>query len=235
MAELILRPINDAIKTSHSCSSGSTAYILVNEEVADDDSTYIYQTLSTDSASAGSWFNIEIPDIRNFKLLSFETCARAKATSKKSSDTKVLIHYLYINGKFIQLGIYGNLSDKYTNFYRPYDDNKDAEKLGALIGKTFEKFSDTGITGFGISTSGVKGASKNDDFEMRVTQAWLKITYEEVLEPDPGTSTSIYLKQNGAYAQAKAIWKKTNGVWVKQTDTATLKNEMKNMNLKASN
>lgn len=219
MAELILRPIHDAIKTSHSCSSGSTAYILVNEEVADDDSTYIYQTLSKDSAAAGSWFNIEIPDIRNFKLLSLETCARAKATSKKSSDTKVLIHYLYINGTFKQLGIYGDLSNEYTNFFRPYDDN-DAERYGALIGKTFEKFSDTGITGFGISTSGLKGASKNDDFEMRVTQAWLKITYEEVPEPEPGTSTSIYLKQNGAYAQAKAIWKKTNGVWDKTDKTA---------------
>ena len=33
-------------------------------------------------------------------------------------------------------------------------------------------------------------------------------------------SSGIYLKQNGAYAQAKAIWKKTNGVWAKTDKTA---------------
>ena len=33
-------------------------------------------------------------------------------------------------------------------------------------------------------------------------------------------SSGIYLKQNGAYAQAKAIWKKTNGVWSKTDKTA---------------
>ena len=33
-------------------------------------------------------------------------------------------------------------------------------------------------------------------------------------------SSGIHLKQNGAYAQAKAIWKKTNGVWSKTDKTA---------------
>ena len=32
--------------------------------------------------------------------------------------------------------------------------------------------------------------------------------------------SGVYLKQNGAYAQAKAIWKKTNGVWAKTDKTA---------------
>ena len=33
-------------------------------------------------------------------------------------------------------------------------------------------------------------------------------------------SSGIHLKQNSAYAQAKAIWKKTNGVWAKTDKTA---------------
>ena len=33
-------------------------------------------------------------------------------------------------------------------------------------------------------------------------------------------SSGIHLKQNGAYAQAKAIWKKTNEVWAKTDKTA---------------
>ena len=33
-------------------------------------------------------------------------------------------------------------------------------------------------------------------------------------------SSGIHLKQNSAYTQAKAIWKKTNGVWAKTDKTA---------------
>ena len=39
------------------------------------------------------------------------------------------------------------------------------------------------------------------------------------------SGTGIYLKQNGAYKEAQATYKKVNGVWV-QTDIATLKTEM---------
>ena len=42
------------------------------------------------------------------------------------------------------------------------------------------------------------------------------------------SGTGIYLKQNGAYKQAQAAYKKVNGVWVQQTEVATLKSEMRN-------
>lgn len=72
---------------------------------------------------------------------------------------------------------------------------------------------------FVISYGGTKGSIKNDDVELRVTQAYLELTYEEVSEPQTGPG--IYLKQNGAYTQANAIWKKTNGIWTK-TDKSTI-------------
>lgn len=40
------------------------------------------------------------------------------------------------------------------------------------------------------------------------------------------SGTGIYLKQNGAYTQAQAVYKKINDVWVQQTDIATLKSEL---------
>lgn len=43
-------------------------------------------------------------------------------------------------------------------------------------------------------------------------------------------STGIYAKANGAHSEAQAAYKKINGVWVKQTDTTALKNEMKTGN-----
>ena len=45
MATLILRPINDR-SLKHSCSSGSSGYAMISESSADDDSTYIYQSVT---------------------------------------------------------------------------------------------------------------------------------------------------------------------------------------------
>lgn len=49
------------------------------------------------------------------------------------------------------------------------------------------------------------------------------------------TGTGIYIKSGGAFAEAQTAYRKISGAWVKVTDAAGLKAEMKNMNLKASN
>ena len=48
------------------------------------------------------------------------------------------------------------------------------------------------------------------------------------------SGTGIYLKQSGAYKQAQAAYKKVSGVWVQQTDIATLKTEMQSGKYKVS-
>ena len=58
MATLILRPVSDE-SLNHSCNSGSSGYSLISESSADDDSTYIYQKVSsTSSASVTSSFTL---------------------------------------------------------------------------------------------------------------------------------------------------------------------------------
>lgn len=58
MATLILRPVSDE-SLNHSCSSGSSGYAMISESSSDDDSTYIYQTVSsTSSASVTSSFTL---------------------------------------------------------------------------------------------------------------------------------------------------------------------------------
>lgn len=47
--------------------------------------------------------------------------------------------------------------------------------------------------------------------------------------------TGIYIKSGGTFAEAQTAYRKISGAWVKVTDAAGLKAEMKNMNLKASN
>lgn len=46
MATLTLRPSSD-IDLKHQCSTGSNGYAMISETTADDDSTYIYQTISS--------------------------------------------------------------------------------------------------------------------------------------------------------------------------------------------
>ena len=46
------------------------------------------------------------------------------------------------------------------------------------------------------------------------------------------SGTGIYLKQNGAYKQAQAAYKKVNGIWVQQTDVSAVKTELQNGNFK---
>ena len=58
MATLILRPVRDE-SIGHSYSSGDVGYAMISESSADDDSTYIYQTVSsTSSASVTSSFTL---------------------------------------------------------------------------------------------------------------------------------------------------------------------------------
>ena len=48
------------------------------------------------------------------------------------------------------------------------------------------------------------------------------------------SSTRIYIKQNGIFVEANAIYKKVNGAWVQQTDIASIKTELQSGNYKSS-
>ena len=46
------------------------------------------------------------------------------------------------------------------------------------------------------------------------------------------TGTGIYMKQNGTFIEANAVYKKINGSWVQQTDIASIKTELQSGNYK---
>ena len=46
------------------------------------------------------------------------------------------------------------------------------------------------------------------------------------------TGTGIYIKQNGTFIEANAVYKKINGTWVQQTDIASIKTELQSGNYK---
>lgn len=61
-------------------------------------------------------------------------------------------------------------------------------------------------------------------YYMRFYGADLTITYEV---PPEGPTPTLYLKQNGIYTPCSSAFKKTNGVWVEQTDLGNLFDENK--------
>lgn len=46
------------------------------------------------------------------------------------------------------------------------------------------------------------------------------------------SGTGIYIKRNGAFVEANAVYKKVNGAWVQQTDIALIKTELQSGNYK---
>ena len=49
-----------------------------------------------------------------------------------------------------------------------------------------------------------------------------------------GIGTGLYVKQNGTFVEANAVYKKVNGAWVQQTDIASIKTELQSGNYKSS-
>ena len=217
MASIVLRPTADS-SLNHSCSSGSSGYALVNEATADGDSTYIYQTIEVNdvSTTAASIFKISGADVGKIKIGSIQLTINAKTTKGNSNDSANVAAKLTINGN-AGAWLSGTLSTSYGDFTKTYS----ASDL-SLNDAVLDSFDSANIT-VQVETSGKKNAKKNDDFQNRITQVYVTLEYEPVSDT---TTTGIHLKQNGAYTQAQAAYKKVNGVWVQQTDTAALKTEI---------
>ena len=213
MASVTLRPTADS-SLGHSCLSGSSGYLMIDDTSADGDSTYIYQSISsTSSASASSKFKISGTSVGKVKISSIALTINAKTSKGNSSDTASMSYSLSCNGKS---GASGSAS--LTTSYADYSKTYSASDFG-IADTVFDSFDAANLI-VQIDTSGKKNASKNDSFQNRITQVYLAVTYEIVNE-----GTGIYLKQNGAYKQAQNAYKKVSGVWVKQDATA-LKTEM---------
>ena len=86
-----------------------------------------------------------------------------------------------------------------------------------IIGYTFAGwYSDEACTKFISSNNPYEATAPTYQTEDR--SATSLTLYAKAIKSE--ASSGIHLKQNGAYAQAKAIWKKTNEVWVKTDKTA---------------
>ena len=203
MATLILRPVSDE-SLKHSCSSGSSGYAMISESSSDDDSTYVYQTVSsTSSASVKSSFTLggTMPS-GSFKI----TGATLYVRGRSSAD------YTY-SGTY-QLSIDSSASS--MSLSTSYQTSSSTGVATSLINNTYtsSNFPSLSVT---ITTTGKKSSTKDDDFQIRVTQVYLELEYEEVIQ-------DIYIKENGNWNKYSAVYKKENGAWVLQSNLTSIFN-----------
>lgn len=202
MATLILRPVSDE-SLNHSCNSGTSGYSLISESSADDDSTYIYQTVSsTSSASVTSSFTLggTMPS-GLFKIIGATLYVRGKS----SAD------YTY-SGTY-QLSIDSSASSMSLSTSYQTSSNGVAT---SLINNTYTSlnFPSLSVT---ITTAGEKSSSKNSNFQIRITQIYLELEYEEIVD-----NSIIYIKESGNWNKYSTVYKKENGVWVIQSDLVSI-------------
>lgn len=195
MATLILRPVSDE-SLNHSCNSGPSGYSLISESSADDDSTYIYQTVSsTSSASVTSSFTLggTIPS-GPFKITGATLYARGRSSA----------NYTY-SGTY-QLSIDSSASS--MSLSTSYQTSSNTGVATSLINNiyTSSNFPSLSVT---ITTAGKKSSSKNSNFQIRVTQIYLELEYEEIVEDSP----AHYIKVNERWRKVLTTYKKVNGIW----------------------
>lgn len=206
MATLILRPSSDS-SLQHSCSSGSNGYAMISESSADDASTYIYQSVSgTSSSTVSSTFNLSgaLPT-GSFKIISAKLYVRAASS-----------------GSGTYSGTYKLSTDSSTanmSLSTSFQTSTTTSTASSLIGNTYTSSNFPGLS-IAISTTGRKSSSKDSNFQVRVTQAYLELEYEEIVVNED----KIYIKENGVWVEYSEVYKKVNGTWVLQNDLTTIFN-----------
>ena len=195
MATLILRPVSDE-SLNHSCNSGPSGYSLISESSADDDSTYIYQTVSsTSSASVTSSFTLggTMPS-GLFKITGATLYVRGRSSA----------NYTY-SGTY-QLSIDSSASS--MSLSTSYQISSSTGVATSLINNTYtsSNFPSLSVT---ITTAGNKSSTKNSNFQIRITQIYLELEYEEIIE-DP---SAYYIKVDGRWRKVLTAYRKVNGAW----------------------
>ena len=195
MATLILRPVSDE-SLNHSCNSGPSGYSLISESSADDDSTYIYQTVSsTSSASVTSSFTLggTMPS-GLFKITGATLYVRGRSSA----------NYTY-SGTY-KLSIDSSASS--MSLSTSYQTSSSNGVATSLINNTYtsSNFPSLSVT---ITTAGNKSSSKNSSFQIRVTQIYLELEYEEIIED----SSAYYVKIDGRWRKVLTAYRKVNGAW----------------------
>lgn len=167
---------NADISVNHSRSSGSNGYSLLT--INDDDSSYIYQTLSsTSSTSMTSVFTLGISGTMPDSYIHI-TAARLYSRARIGSNSESGSYRCYFaagttaGGSNNNASTYQSLSSSYSTTSATSDTL--VEAINALITK--DEFPTLSVK---VTTTGTKSSGKNaSNGYIRVTQVYLELDYE---------------------------------------------------------
>lgn len=209
MATKTLRPVGDSGSIGHTCSSGSSAYLLIDDATADNDSTYIYQTISSTSATSktttvtlGSIF-----DSTNYTITACRLFCVARRTASNTSSVSVIFK---VNGNGEYVVSASSLSNSYTSY------NVASANMVNTINQAMQNGIIPEISAV-ITTNGAMSSSKDSSSAIRVTQIYLEFDYDESVQ----ASNAIFVKENGVWKQYNQVYKKVNNQWVLQSDLSS--------------
>lgn len=198
MATIIYRPTSD-ISLGHSCNSGSNGYSLISESSADDDSTYIYH------------------DITSINSSTLTSKFRLTTTDNLPDYARVSSCYLHVRARSTGSGSYSGTFKISTGSSNSLKLNTSYSDSSASTGMTAQVYASSELpTSFDVevSTTGRLSNSKGNSYQLRITQIYVVITYEETHPVtydsvgDAGTSDTSPKNQT-VYAGDKIVYSAT--------------------------
>lgn len=210
---ITLRPTSD-VSLTHSCSSGSSGYLMIDDVTSDEDSTYIYSSHTNSSSSKTSSFKLSGTVPSGNINITGATIYVSASSSNTMSNAKCNCYILVGNSNGsndANMGIETNVTTSYQDF------SKASASLVTAINsyiQTNNSFPDIYAK---IVTSGNTSSSKNT-YQIRTTQLYVDLDYETV----ETSQQQFYIKQNNSWKEVLVVYKKVNNVWVEQTDLDSL-------------
>ena len=199
---LVLRPSSDK-SCQHSASSGSACYAMLKEATADDDATYIYQTINSTS-SRNQVSNITLSGdsiVGNITVKSATLLSRAKI-SNNGEVANYSCAFSLPQGSSLGIAS-GNLSASYSNHI--VNNINLVDKLNQYATEHYSLPSSLDCV---ITTEGNKRSSKSGNGYIRITQVYVAIDYEL------NEAQHLFVKENNVWQPYTKGYKKQNGVWV---------------------
>lgn len=134
----------------------------------------------------------------------------ARRTGTKDATARASLKFYNPKGDVV----YGRVNDVTTQY------SVCEYGIGAWKNVIIDSFEDSYAAHIIIFSSAVKNNDKDDNFQVRITQVYVVLDYEEI--SDPETGTGIFLKSNGSWEEVKSVYKKVDGAWVQQEDPKSL-------------
>lgn len=189
---LIFRPSAD-VSFQHTASSGSTGYNMIADATADDNSTYISQTLSsTSSTSMNSVFtlttNSTIP-IYDFKITEARLYSRAMGASNNAAGS----YNCYFAAGTASGGSSANAATSGTLTSGSYATaSSTSTELMNSINTELQYNGELPIISVRVNTTGTKSSDKNaSNGYIRVTQVYLELDYEDAVFEPPAEEEGV--------------------------------------------